>query len=146
MNSCNRAVSPCADARTRGRVRQEPKVPTELDPQNLTPGWRCHRRRVAGDLFTQVGGGPALVETDLIEAALSADTMFRSTALTPGLEPTLRRLAELEHTTLALMHGPSFRGDGADQLRVLAAGYAATVAPKNPIHDAGLVLVSDPQL
>ena len=34
-----------------------------------------------------------------------------------NLPPTLERLAELEPTTLALMHGSSFRGDGATQLR-----------------------------
>jgi hypothetical protein len=54
--------------------------------------------------------------------------VFHSTALTPALAPTLHRLAALEPTTLALMHGPSFRGDGADQLRGLAAGYATISA------------------
>ncbi|HEY3485090.1 MAG TPA: MBL fold metallo-hydrolase [Ilumatobacteraceae bacterium] len=79
----------------------------------------------AGDLFTQVGGGPAIVETDLVEAAVSAEQLFHSTALTPGLAPTLHRLADLQPSTLALMHGPSYRGDGADQLRRLAASYSA---------------------
>jgi hypothetical protein len=35
----------------------------------------------------------------------------------------MRRLAELEPTTLALMHGPSYAGDGAIQLRGLADAY-----------------------
>ena len=36
---------------------------------------------------------------------------------------TIRRLAELAPRTLALMHGPSFRGDGAAALRALADDY-----------------------
>jgi hypothetical protein len=36
--------------------------------------------------------------------------------------------ATLEPTTLAVMHGASFRGDAATQLRALAAGYAARAA------------------
>ncbi len=35
----------------------------------------------------------------------------------------LRRLAALSLRTLALMHGPSFRGDGAAALRALADDY-----------------------
>jgi hypothetical protein len=37
----------------------------------------------------------------------------------------LEQLAQLTPTTLALMHGASFTGDGAAQLRGLADGYAA---------------------
>jgi hypothetical protein len=37
----------------------------------------------------------------------------------------LEQLAQLAPTTLALMHGASFAGDGARQLRALADGYAA---------------------
>ena len=36
---------------------------------------------------------------------------------------TLRSLAELAPKTLALMHGPSFAGDGAGALRALADDY-----------------------
>ena len=36
---------------------------------------------------------------------------------------TIRRLADLRPSTLALMHGPSFRGDGATALLALAADY-----------------------
>ena len=41
---------------------------------------------------------------------------------------TVERLAALEPTTLAVMHGSSFHGDGATQLRALASGYAASMA------------------
>jgi hypothetical protein len=36
---------------------------------------------------------------------------------------TLRKLAELEPTTLAVMHGSSFHGDGGALLRSLADVY-----------------------
>jgi hypothetical protein len=38
----------------------------------------------------------------------------------PGTTAILSRLADLEPTTLALMHGSSFTGDGAGALRELA--------------------------
>ncbi len=36
---------------------------------------------------------------------------------------TIRRLADVAPRTLALMHGPSFRGDGAAALTALADDY-----------------------
>jgi hypothetical protein len=44
---------------------------------------------------------------------------------TPQAEPTLRRLAALEPKTIALMHGPTFKGDGAAALTALADHYAS---------------------
>ena len=41
----------------------------------------------------------------------------------PGMGATIRRLAGLAPRTLALMHGPSFAGDGAAALRALADDY-----------------------
>jgi flavorubredoxin len=84
---------------------------------------------LAGDLFTHAGKCAPLVESDCVAPALEAEEIFHATGLTPNLGPTLEQLAELNPTTLALMHGSSFTGDGAAQLRGLAAGYAAmTVA------------------
>ena len=83
---------------------------------------------LAGDLFGQAGDGAHVVEDDLVEAALLTESIFHSTSGGADLLPTLERLAELEPTTLAVMHGSSFRGDGATQLRSLAAGYAAAAA------------------
>ena len=60
------------------------------------------------------------------------------TALTPTTGSTLRALADLEPKVLAVMHGSSFRGDGASALRSLAAGYdalfeeACRTAPPSP--------------
>jgi hypothetical protein len=43
---------------------------------------------------------------------------------TPLAEPTLRRLAALKPGTIALMHGPTFKGDGSAALNGLADYYA----------------------
>ncbi|HEY2194301.1 MAG TPA: hypothetical protein VGH76_18655 [Actinomycetospora sp.] len=106
----------------------------------LTPhvphGWEAQvlfdettRTLLCGDLFTQVGDGPALVhDADLVTPAMAAEEMFGATALTGSTAPTLRRLADLEPRTLALMHGPAFAGDGAAALRGLADAYEARMA------------------
>jgi flavorubredoxin len=80
---------------------------------------------LAGDLFTHTGQCPALTESDCVAPALEAEELFHATGLTTNLVPTLEQLAQLTPTTLALMHGASFAGDGAGQLRGLADGYAA---------------------
>jgi flavorubredoxin len=79
---------------------------------------------LAGDLFTHTGQCPALTESDCVAPALEAEELFHATGLTTNLAPTLEQLAQLTPTTLALMHGASFTGDGAAQLRGLADGYA----------------------
>jgi flavorubredoxin len=79
-----------------------------------------------GDLLTQTGDGPALVHgTDLIGPAVAAEELFQGTCLTPETAPTLRRLADLEPRTLALMHGPAFVGDCRATLLELADVYEA---------------------
>jgi flavorubredoxin len=83
---------------------------------------------LAGDLFTHTGQCPALTESDCVAPALEAEQLFHATGLTTNLAPTLEQLAQLRPTTLALMHGASFTGDGAGQLRALADGYAAMAA------------------
>lgn len=66
----------------------------------------------------------ATTEDDIVDAAITADLAFQSTGLTPSTAPTLRALADLEPTTLAIMHGTSLvGGDPAGQLRRLAADY-----------------------
>ena len=76
-----------------------------------------------GDLFTSLGDGPAIVESDLIEGALIAEDVFHQTSISTTVPSTIRTLAELEPVTIAVMHGPSFHGDGGAQLRALADAY-----------------------
>jgi flavorubredoxin len=78
---------------------------------------------LCGDLFTQLGNGPALTEGDIVAPAVAAEDMFRGSSLHPSMPATIRKLAALAPRTLALMHGPSFSGDGAAALRDLAGDY-----------------------
>ncbi|MUL64203.1 MBL fold metallo-hydrolase [Mycobacterium sp. CBMA 234] len=79
---------------------------------------------LAGDLLTHTGQCPPLTESDCVAPALEAEALFHATGLTTNLAPTLEQLASLNPSTLALMHGSSYSGDGAAQLRALADGYA----------------------
>ncbi|MGW4365701.1 MBL fold metallo-hydrolase [Nocardia takedensis] len=76
-----------------------------------------------GDLMTQLGDGPALTAADLIGPAEAAEDLFHATSLGPAVPATLRRLAQLRPTTLAIMHGSSYSGDCATALTDLADVY-----------------------
>jgi flavorubredoxin len=78
---------------------------------------------LCGDLFTQLGNGPALTEGDIVGPASAAEDLFRYSSLSPGMGKTIRTLARVSPRTLALMHGPSFSGDGAAALHALADEY-----------------------
>jgi flavorubredoxin len=78
---------------------------------------------LCGDLFTQLGDGPALTEGDIVGPAIAAEDVFQYSCLNPGMGATLRGLAKLEPRRLALMHGPSFAGDGRAALVALADDY-----------------------
>jgi flavorubredoxin len=101
-----------------------------LDTPHIPHGWEAgvlfeesSGTLLCGDLFTQLGDGPALTENDIVGPAIAAEDMFKYSSLNPGMGPTIRRLAGLSPRTLALMHGPSFAGDGAAALRALALDY-----------------------
>jgi flavorubredoxin len=98
-----------------------------LDTPHVPHGWEARvlyeettGTLLCGDLLTQTGDGKAVSEDDPIERAIAAEDLFRQTAPTTLFAPTVRRLAGLEPTTLATMHGTSYRGDGAAALRTLA--------------------------
>jgi flavorubredoxin len=69
------------------------------------------RTLFCGDLFTQTGAYVAASNDDIVGPAITAEDMFGAWSLAPGSSATLRRLAELDVSTLALMHGPAFSGD-----------------------------------
>ena len=101
-----------------------------IDTPHVPHNWEARvlfeestRTLLGGDLLTHVGDGPAVTEGDIVQPAQAAEEMFRATCITPATGPTIRRLADLEPTTLAVMHGSSFRGDGARALRDLAGFY-----------------------
>ena len=110
------------------RVRQ-------ISTPHLPHGWEAQvlfeevtGTLLCGDLFTQVGGGPAVTADDVVGPALDAEGMFHATSLAPATGRMLRSLGDLAPTTLAIMHGPSFRGDGRTALHDLASGYEKLMA------------------
>jgi flavorubredoxin len=101
-----------------------------IETPHVPHGWDAHvlydettGTLLCGDLFTAMGECDALTTDDIVEPALAAEEAFHATALTPMTAPTIRALAEVRPTTLGLMHGPSFTGDGGKALTVLAEGY-----------------------
>lgn len=107
-------------------------LPTPHVPHNWESGlWfdETTQTLLAGDLFTALGDTPALVETDLLEAAVVGEEAFHATSIGPAVPATLRALADLAPSTLACMHGSSFSGDGPAQLRSLAHHYDTQLVP-----------------
>lgn len=101
-----------------------------IDTPHVPHNWEARvvyeettRTLLCGDLFTHTGDGPAVTEGDIVQPARAAEEMFRATACAPATGATIRRLAELEPSTLAIMHGSSYRGDCARALRDLAGFY-----------------------
>ena len=88
---------------------------------------------LCGDLFTQTGDAASISEDSPMDATIAAEDLFAYSSLAPSTADTVQRLAELEPTTLALMHGPAHRGDGGGWLRDLAANYAER---SNRLQDA----------
>lgn len=82
-----------------------------------------------GDLFTRFGEYVASTTDDIVGPAVQAeDDAPGSLALHPSSGDTIRRLAELDVTTLALMHGPAFTGDCRTALLDLAGDFDRRIA------------------
>jgi len=101
-----------------------------IDTPHVPHGWEAGvlfeestKTLLCGDLFTQLGDGAALTNTDIVAPAIAAEDMFNYSSLHPSMGAAIRRLAALSPRTLALMHGPSFDGDGATALCALAGDY-----------------------
>ncbi|HET9749717.1 MAG TPA: MBL fold metallo-hydrolase [Casimicrobiaceae bacterium] len=103
-----------------------------LDTPHVPHGWDCGlmmeertRTFLCGDLFTQGGAGDvALTESDILGPSEAFRAPLDYFAHAPQSAATLQRLAELQPTTLACMHGSAYRGDGGAMLRELAARLA----------------------
>jgi glyoxylase-like metal-dependent hydrolase (beta-lactamase superfamily II) len=101
-----------------------------LDTPHVPHGWEARvlyeettNLLLCGDLFSHLGDGPALTTSDLVEQAVAAESLFRASSLAPDTAVVMRRLGDLAPTTLGLMHGSSFSGDGKRALYDLAAAY-----------------------
>ena len=106
-----------------------------IDTPHVPHGWEARvlyeestNTLLCGDLFTQLGNGPALTTEDIVEAAAQAEDVFGASCLTPNTGPTIRGLADLAPTTLAVMHGSCFSGNGKTALLALADEYDSRLA------------------
>ena len=137
MIACMVSLNDLADRKTRALADGEVldlggKRIRYIDTPHVPHGWEAGvlyeettRTLLCGDLFTHVGGGAALTNSDILAPAIAAEEMFQATCLTPRTPQILHGLAELTPQTLAVMHGASYQGDGAAALRGLADYYAA---------------------
>jgi len=107
---------------TRHRVRW-------LDAPNLPHNWECGylfeestHTLLCGDLFTHGGAVlPPVTETEVLSPALVMwAALPDSIATDRNARRILDKLAATQPRTLALMHGSSYRGDGAALLRAFA--------------------------
>jgi len=97
------------------------------DAAHLPHGWDCGflfdrttRTLFSGDLFTQAGAAhPPATEADILEPSEAMRRAMGYFAHAPNSAASLERLASLEPTTLACMHGASYIGKGAALLREL---------------------------
>ncbi len=100
-----------------------------LDAPHLPHNWECgylfeatDRTLLCGDLFTHFGADlPPLTESDVLgPAEAMRKALPASVAIDRNARALIDKLARTEPKTLALMHGSSFRGDGARLLRDFA--------------------------
>jgi flavorubredoxin len=99
-----------------------------LDAPHLPHNWECGylfesttRTLLCGDLFTHGGAdGPPLTESEVLSPAEAMRKAMGGVALEANTRALIEKLASTEPTTLALMHGSSYRGNGRALLRSLA--------------------------
>ena len=85
---------------------------------------------LCGDLFSQMGDSPAISTDSPMNGTDAAEDAFGYSCLGPSTVPTVERLAELDPSGLATMHGPAHVGAGGAWLRELAASYAGRLATR----------------
>jgi len=100
-----------------------------LDAPHLPHNWECGymfetatKTLLCGDLFTHGGADlPPITEGDILGPSEGMrKAMPPSVAVDASARAILEKLARTEPTTLATMHGSSYRGNGTAVLRALA--------------------------
>lgn len=98
-----------------------------LDAPHLPHNWECgymfektSRTLLCGDLFTHFGNGPAITESEVLGPSEEMRKGMGGVAIEAGTRALLEKLARTEATTLAIMHGSSYRGDGRAHLLGMA--------------------------
>jgi flavorubredoxin len=106
-----------------------------LDTPHVPHAWEARvlfeettKTLLCGDLFTHIGNPPALTHDDIVGPAIEGEDIFHASSLHPSSGSVVRRLADLDPKTVALMHGASFAGDGGEALRRLADDYDRRVS------------------
>ena len=129
---CNISINDAADRPPRALAQDEVidlggKRMRWIATPHVPHGWEAGvfyeetaRTLFCGDLLTHAGDPAPITEGDVLTPAIETERLFRSMTMAPSTGATLRRLAELSPTTLAIMHGSSFSGDGGGVLRGLA--------------------------
>jgi len=107
-----------------------PKRVRYIDTPHVPHAWESGlmfeettRTLFSGDLFTQLGEGPAIGGKSILDAAITAEEGFHSSAITPATGPIIRSLKDLKPKRMAVMHGTCFEGDCAAELEGLAVYY-----------------------
>jgi flavorubredoxin len=147
QTGCNVSLNDMADRTPRvlqndevielGRGKRVRYIDTPHTPHGWDAGVMVEQSTgtlLCGDLFTQLGDGPALTDGDVVGPAIAAEDLFQYASLAPGMGSTIRGLASFAPRTLALMHGPSFTGDGAAALHTLADDYDRRIRTALPAH------------
>lgn len=99
-----------------------------LDAPHVPHNWECGymfetstRTLLCGDLFTHGGHElPPVTESDVLAPSEALRAQLGGVAIEAGTRGVLEKLARTEPTTLALMHGSSYRGNGRAALLALA--------------------------
>ncbi|MBI3513465.1 MAG: MBL fold metallo-hydrolase [Proteobacteria bacterium] len=121
----DRAPQPLADG---ARVTLGTHVVRWIDAPHVPHGWECgflHEETtntlLCSDLFTQPGTGhPVLTDGDILGPSEAFRGQVEYYAHAPHTGALIERLAAIQPTTLACMHGSAWRGDGGVLLRALA--------------------------
>lgn len=103
-----------------------------LDAPHVPHGWECGylyeetgRTLFCGDLFTQPGkGAKPVAEGDVLGPSEKMRQGMDYYSHAPSVRPVLERLASLSPSTLACMHGSTWRGEGKSLLLALADAVA----------------------
>ncbi len=111
----------------RFRFCRTPHLPHGWDAGVLFEG--TQKTLLCSDLFHQTGDVEPLTESDVVGRSHQAMREYQAGILaeyvpyTPLTSQNLRKLAELNPRTLAIMHGSSFRGDGVRALQDLDVAF-----------------------
>jgi flavorubredoxin len=99
-----------------------------IDAPHLPHNWECGymfesttKTLLCGDLFTHGGhDGPPLTESEVLSPSEAMRKAMGGVAIEAHTRALIEKLASTEPTTLALMHGSSYRGNGHALLHGLA--------------------------